>query len=261
MNYSHYLPDTPKRLKRFKRLVGGRPVAILVPGYSLYEFQDRIEDFKEFDICYASINKWLPLEQDILSKIDKRFSISMCGAAPDGFIEEICSYLDREDDNIFITERMNFKEAGGQNIIRLYDNYDKKLLFFTSFYPAQDRPSSDYPLHFIRENSLSILTALITIAEPSAIIYIGADGGRINKDEFYWQRVNEFTHADGLKYESSVERDTGWFNQHVLITLKLTRETHNVKQCEIINCSEKSYLTPFQKLSYNETIDYLRRKC
>ncbi len=236
-------------------------MAILLPGYSLYEFQERIEEFRDLDIIYAGINRWTPLEQDILFRIDKRFSIIFCGAAPDWYIDETCSFLDRKDENLFITERLNFKADNGQNLVKLFENYNEKLLLFTSYYHYSDFPSDDYPLHFIRENSLSILTALIAIGEPSAIIHFGADGGRISKDGLYYEALNEFIHPDQLDPDSSIKRDTGWFNAGMLSTLEFTRRTHKLGNCEIINCSEKSHLDVFQKLSYNKTIDYLRRIC
>lgn len=263
MNFSHYLPDTAKRLVMFKnQVVNGRPVAIVLPGFSVYELEERIEEFRDFDICYASINEWRLLEQDILNKIDKRVCILFNGAGPDWYIDDECSYLERPDDNIFITERLNFKENDGENLNRLYSKYNKKLLIFTSFYASGiERPCEDFPLHIMRENSLSILTALITIAEPSAIIYFGADGGRITDEGLYHKNINDFIHPDGLLPELSLMRDTRWFNRNMKVTLGYTAKTHKVKIPEIINCSEKSYLDLFPKFSYTKTIEYLRRIC
>lgn len=261
MNFSHYLPNTEKRLATLKRVINSRVVAIILPGYSIYELGDRIEEFRDFDICYAGVNKWLPLEEGILSQIDKRCSIMFNGAAPDYFFDEICAYLDRADDNIYISERMNFKEDGGQNLIRLYEKYDDKLLFFTSFYSEDERPSSEYPLHLIRQNSLSILTALVSIGQPRAIIHFGADGGRISNEELYFKKINEFTHPDTLPAEITLARDTQWFNEDMLKTIERTRKTYNLKNCDIINCSPSSYLTAFPCWSYDDTIDYLRRIC
>ena len=261
MNYSHYLPDTPKRLARFKRMVNGRPVAIVCPGYSSYEFKERIEEFRDFDIVYAGINRWLPLEEDILSLIGKRMSIVFCGAAPDWYIENTCSYLNREDENVFITERLNFKVRGGENLAMLYERYDEKLLLFTSYSHSADHPSKEFPLHFIRQNSLSLLSAIISIAEPSCLIFFGADGGRIGESQLYYKDINEFIHPDQLPPEDSIARDTGWFNRDAQLILDLTKKAHKLGDLKIINCSEKSHLTVFPKLSYDETIEYLRRIC
>ena len=259
MNFSHYLPNTRKRLARFKDIINHRPVAILLPGYSIYELADRIEDLRDCDICYAGVNRWLPLEQDILSKIDKQVSILFCAAPADWFIEDICSYLERKEENVYIAERMDFKEFGGENLTRLYENYNEKLLFFTSFVTEDKWPNRDFPLHILRENSLSILTALITIAEPRTIVFFGADGGRIEEEGLYYKAINEFTHPDGLRPEDSIERDTGWFNNDMMETLARVRKTYGVRECEIINCSERSFLEPFPRWSYNDTIKYLRR--
>lgn len=259
-NFNHYLPNTQKRLLRFKRLIHGKPVAILLLGYSIYELEDRIEELKGLDICFASVNRWLPLEENILSKIDKQCSILMSSADPDLFIEDISSFLDRQDENVYVAERMQFKAQGGENLLRLYENYDDKLLFFTSYYDqALTMPNEDYPLHLIRDNSLSILLALIAIAEPSAIVLFGADGGRISNEGLYYRDVTQAIHPDTLGPEDSLIRDSYWFNQNMLRTLELVRRTHKVRECEIINCSEKTYLTTFPIWSYNETIEYLRR--
>lgn len=259
MNFNHYLPNTRKSLLRFKRLIHGRPVAIILPGFSIYELVHRIEDLRGLDICYAGINNWLPLEQDILHKIDKRCSILVSSAEPDFFIEDIVSFLERQDSNVYIAERMQFKEAGGENLVRLYENYNEKLLFCTTFWTEEEKPNDDYPLHFIRHNSMSILVALLTIAEPSAIVLFGADGGRISKEGLYYREITRKQHPDTLDPEMSLARDTKWLNEGMLNTLEWTRNTHKVKQCEIINCSEQSHLTIFPIWSYNETIEYLRR--
>jgi len=242
-------------------MVGGRPVAIVLPGYSVYEFQERIEEFRDFDILYAVMNQWRPIEEDILSKIDKRVSILMNGAQPDWYFEDTCSYLDRPDTNLFITERLNFKENGGENLNILYEKYDEKLLLFTSFYSEEVKPCPEFPLHIIRENSLSIMTTLLITAEPSAIIYFGADGGRITDKGLYHGNINEFIHPDGLPPEASLERDTRWFNTNMKITLGYMASTYGVKVPPIINCSVGSNLDVFPKFSYTEMVEYLRGIC
>ena len=251
MNFSHYLPNTRKRLARFKDIINHRPVAILLPGYSIYELADRIEDLRDCDICYAGVNRWLPLEQDILSKIDKQVSILFCAAPADWFIEDICSYLERKEENVYIAERMDFKEFGGENLTRLYENYNEKLLFFTSFVTEDKWPNRDFPLHILRENSLSILTALITIAEPRTIVFFGADGGRIENVDLYFKGL-------GRGSEGALVQDAKTFNETMPTIMDRVYNLYKLNQVDIYNCSIHSNLTPFPRITYDEAFARLK---
>jgi len=260
MNFSHYLPDTYKRILRLKRVIRNRPVAILLPGFSLAGLQKHIGDLKKIDICYASVNNYAPLEDSILSKIGKHFTILMCSANPDQMIEPICSFLDRQEENVFISERLMFRAEGGHNLVKLYNKYDDKLLFFTSILDLNDKPNTEYPLHFLAQNSLSILLAFVIIGGASEVILFGADGGKISADGLYFNNLSDSSkpHPDGFMPSDSLLRDTGWFNQVTPLMLERLGKLYG-KEPDILNCSLHSHLNVFAKISYDDAIKHLRR--
>lgn len=257
MNFSHYLPSTAKRILRLQRIIRGRNVAILLPGYSITGLEKRITELKGLDICYAGVNS-LVLE-GILEKINKHISILMCSANPDQMIEPIYSFLDRKENNTFISERLNFREYGGQNLVNLFYKYDEKLLFFTSITEWDEKPDIEFPLHFLAQNSLSILISVLLIGKPRGIILFGADGGRVSAENLYYNNISDAhkLHPDGLLPNDSLMRDTKWFNQYTPLIIKRLAELYK-SESPILNCSLHSHLNVFPKYSYDETISYLR---
>ena len=104
-NAQGYLPRTEERIKHLQEVVAGRPVAILVPGPSTYELEERIEELRDIDICYFGLNSYTVQEVSILQKISKRFSVIMCSSR-EGIpcvLGDINAFLNRDEDNIFIS--------------------------------------------------------------------------------------------------------------------------------------------------------------
>ncbi len=259
MNFSHYLPGTEKRITHLQRVIHGRAVAILLPGFSITGLEKRISELKGVDICYATVNNFPMLESPILSQIHEHFSIIMCSACPDKFIKQIDLFLARQQNNLFISERLNFKADGGTNLNYLYGHYNQKMLFFTSITDWDDKPNEEFPLHFLAQNSLSILLTLMLIGKASSIYLFGADGGRVSVENLYFNNRSDATvaHPDGLLPNDSLLRDTRWFNQFTPVVVdrvcKLYKVTPNV-----MNCSLHSHLNVFPKVSYDEAISSLR---
>jgi len=260
VNFSHYLPATPKRIKRLRKICKGKIIAIMTPGASLYGLQERIEELKDYDILYASLNKNVIYEKYILSNINRNIKILMNSANPDFRIQEIMDFLERDDDNVFISERRNYIEKSGDNLLKLYNNYDEKLLFFTSINTWNERPNAEYPLHFLAQNSLSILILVALIAIPEAIVLFGADGGGDTKEtsKLYWMNDSMEVHPDGLLPWQSLKRDIAWFNYYTTDIIERVRNLFETGDVPILNCSEKSLIDVFPKLSYDETIKYIK---
>ena len=53
-----------------------KPVCIVMPGPSVQELEDRIQEFKDFDVTWATVCGWeVLLQYFILDKIDKKFKV------------------------------------------------------------------------------------------------------------------------------------------------------------------------------------------
>jgi len=271
MNFSHYLPDTEARIERLRRVIDKRPVAIILPGPSAAELEERITELDDCDICYSSLGAFGVIEKYILQKISRNLSLVMDSAHPGEQMNDIIDFLERQEDNIFISAGESFhrqKMPPGFHLDKFIKKYDKKLLFFTSAFTVLAIkgglhllvPSIEYPLHFPRQNSFSILLSLAVIGEASKVVVFGGDGGRINKRELYFKKSGS-EHPDSIPehiIEPCMMADTRAFNITMPLILERIYEIYNLRPIDIVNCSEQSHYTSFRKLSYDETFALLK---
>ncbi|MBU1086375.1 MAG: hypothetical protein KKD05_02535 [Candidatus Omnitrophica bacterium] len=264
MNYSSkdYLSHSEERISRLRKIINGRPVAILAAGPSIKELEERISELRHTDICYLGLNKFFVQENNILQKIDKKVSIFTCSGR-EGMPEvmnETINFLNRNEDNMFISSfwRDSFGLLDHDfNLEQFLRDYDKKVLFF-SLNRKKNVPNNDYPLHFIETNSLLILIQMAQIGRAESIVLFGADGhGGENVNEYYyrqneyevkgWNGVNEALISDTMRY----------FNPIASFAIRNTCKTYGLPLINILNCSLNSCYTPFPKISYDGAFEYL----
>lgn len=271
MNFRHYLPNTEERIKRLRKVINKRPVVIILPGSSVRELEQRIRELKNCDVCYLGLNGFWIIEKYILEKINRNLSVVMCAANPGGWMDNINDFLERREDNIFISVKSSFsseKTPKDFDFDEFIKKYNEKLLFFISVSNLssiiikqgsvflRQSPSIKYPLHFLALNSLSALLSLALIGEASKVIIFGADGGRTNPPEVYFGESD--SEYQSFTPEQKLMIDAENFNKTMPLILKKIYRAYNLKPIDIINCSKKSYYTLFRKLSYDETFDLLK---
>ena len=247
LNFNHYLPETEKRVECLRKVIRGRPCAILLPGSSISKLKRRIKELKDLDICYASVNDYWIMEDAILSKIGKKLDIIMRSAiecrVPG---ERDFAFLKRKG-NFFISERAGYFE----NQMPLGDFLSDRVLFFVAERSEimHHVPSPEYPLHFFAQASFTILTQILMIGGASLIVWFGADGGLLNWRNLYFGGWASDS-LDRLKY------DTETFN---FTFQRLLSNVHNTwgKNPPLINCSEKSHYKVIKKVSYDEAFKEL----
>lgn len=260
MNFSHkeYLPNSERRIEYLRRVVRGRPVAILAAGPSIYELEKRITALKDIDICYFGMNNFPLQENNILQKIGKRFSLVVNGARegmPE-YISDGIKFLDRNEDNVYLStfyrDTFGLLEAEFDLDIFL-KKYDKKLIFVSSDW-NRDLPDSDRPLHFIMGNTLLGLINMALIGGASRIILFGADGYCPSDEDVYYYRQNERTPSP----RADLINDTNkFFNPVAQISVKNILRTYALSPVDILNCSPKSFYTPFPKINYDSALKYV----
>jgi hypothetical protein len=279
VNLAHYLPKTEERIERLRQIIKGRPVAIILQGFSARELEERIAELQDCDICYSSLNSFGVIEKYILQKIGHNCSIVMV-SGPVGIdveIENVINFLERPEDNMFISTRICFDLTGHHkmpmphwfNAEEFIAKYNKRLLFNDLVFPVfhhlagaffEQFPSEEFPLHFVAQNSLSYFLAMVLIGKPSRVIIFGADGGRISPDGLYFKEteLRSYRHDLGGDIEGGLMADTMTFNQRMVPMLWKIYRIFGLEPVEIINCSERSHYTPFKKLSYDETFSLLK---
>ena len=247
LNFNHYLPATEKRIKYLREVIRGRPCAILLPGSSISKLKRRIKELKDLDICYASVNDYWIMEDEILSKIGKKLDIVMRSAIECRVPGERDFEFLKRKDNLFISERAGYFE----NQMPLGDFLSEKILFFKAERSENMHrvPSPEYPLHFFAQASFTILTQILMIGEASLIVWFGADGGLLDWRNLYFGGWA----SDSL---ARLNYDTDTFN---FTFQRLLGNVYNTwgKNPPLINCSEKSHYKVIKKVSYDEAFKEL----
>ncbi|MFC1989896.1 glycosyltransferase [Chloroflexota bacterium] len=238
-------------------------MAILVAGPSIKELEKRIGELRHGDICYFGSNNFVH-ETHILRQIDKHLSVFMCSAlrAKPSLIEGIIEFLNRDEDNMFVSSF--WRDAFGLmdddfDLNQFLSTYDEKLIFFYLSY-SQTVPNRDYPLHFISGNSLQVLIQLAIIGKAPRIVLFGADGSSEDIEEYYYRqgdyRQGGYERTPGLRERLIVDTNQS-FNPIMSISVRNVYQTYNIPPIDILNCSEKSFYTPFPKISYDDVFEYL----
>ncbi|MDR4508951.1 MAG: glycosyltransferase [Candidatus Brocadiaceae bacterium] len=263
-----YLPGSEERIEHLRRIIHGRPVAILAAGPSIKELEKRIEELRYADICYFGMNSFLQ-EKHIIQKINKHVSVFFrsCREGMPEVMKDIITFLKKDEDNMFVS-------SFHRNTFELLDNsfelnsflgsYDKKLLFFGISYD-RTLPDRERPLHFISGNSLQILIQLAIIGKASGIVLFGADGSskmhKSDKIGDLWYRFPDYySHWKRKSAESLFLDTTLCFNPILPVAIRNTCKTYKIPPIAILNCSENSGYTPVPTVTYQDAFDFLLNK-
>ena len=236
--------------KILQKVIRDRPVAILLPGTSIKELEERITELKDADICYASVNDFWIMEEKILSKIGKQLEIVLCSAKECNVpSKKHDKFLDREN-VAFLTEDVSFHHS----LDDYMDRYKDKLCFFATdlMFDSLNCPSPERPYHFFAQASFVVLLSMVLIGGAETVILFGADGGdRFQRGNYYggWRETQSVWN---LGY------DTGFLNATIFKVLENVCVTHGVSKFRILNCSPGSYYCAFNTLNYDMTFKFLR---
>lgn len=253
-----YLPYSEERIKHLREVVNHRPVAILAAGPSIKQLEERVQEIADEDICYFGLNKFTQ-EKYILNQVGKRFSLLMASDREciPPVMNEIVSYLNRNDDNIFLSSL--WRDTFGLvnlDVTWFVNVYNRKLLFFSLDF-ANDIPNAEKPLHFTVGNSLQILIQIALIGGASSVILFGADGGYKPEDKECYYRQGEYWEQVGLN--TALLRDTKVFNATMPTSIDNVYRTYDVPRIDILNCTDNSLYTPFSCTPYDKTFDYIKK--
>ncbi len=262
-----YLPNSGERIEHLRKIIDGRPAAILAAGHSIYELEKRIGELRHADVCYFGLNSYTVQEVPILDQIDKCFSVVMCSSR-EGIpkaMGDIVAFLNRDEDNMFVSSlwRDTFELMDSDfDLNQFLSKYDRKLIFFSLSW-EKTVPNRNQPLHFIVSNSLLGLIQLAIIGKASRIVLFGADGGfKKDAEEWYYRQSNPGHRGAAMgEYivgpKENIINDTNrYFNPIAPIAIRNIYKTYNLAPIDILNCSENSFYTPFPKVSYDDAFEY-----
>lgn len=258
------------QLDTLKKVVNNRSLAICYHGKSATVLEDRIQEFKPFDICWSGINDFWIMEHFILEQIGEQFDIVICSAkenlVPD---KPHIEFLNRKDDNLFVTELVSFYPsqvdknfAVGIGVNGFIKHHDKKLFLFTADRSpdAMMMPNKEHPTHFLAQASFTILISLGIIGGAKEIFLFGTDGATHVDYTQYPKRTES---VNGIKGQGQSERgrlvfDTEIFQNTMLQIVRNVCQTYECIVPPIYHVGEKSYYGVFPTVSYDECLSILK---
>ena len=255
-------------IKKLKDIIKGRTVAIIARGGSVKELNERIEEFKDYDICWTSMNLFTPAE-NILAKIGKELEIvSDCSTVANRDIYEpqvrfprFKRFLEKENNLLFISQVVIDECFKRDNFFQTFQRYINKIatiedLFFSS--------NSQKEIWNAPPNSITLLLAACIAGGAKKILLFGYDGlkGTDNTDRTYLDKHSVDTYycsdlegedrlvAAKSKEIGSLATDSFFFERDWESIEKIYKQTFN-NECDIVNCSPNTMFTVIKKIDYN----------
>jgi len=249
-------------LHLLKNIVKNKTVIIMLHGKSIEQLENHIEQLKDKDICYASLNYFDLMEDYILNKINKRldYVLDTAGVKDNNKhnysikrrIPRLKKLFSRPDKSMLLTihgvmKNLIEKENCGE---LLEKNKDRILVLDSLGIDLINVP-----------NSASLLISVTLLAGAKKIIICGMDGylGKPEnsvptyyKQDLYLQHqkdalgTNDITHLNG---------DTKNFEIMIKNIISSYCQLLEIKQPEIYNCSPNSLINVFPKIDYNQLKD------
>jgi hypothetical protein len=224
-------------------------------GSSINELEQRIEEFKDFNICWTSLGQWDLMETYILNKIGKELEITFdCAEVEKPIRFEILKrlprleeFLSRSSNNFHITMRHHsiskLRKVIGSNI---EDRFVNKIIYAEDICPAQAFCVS-FPL---------FITCLWALGVKKIVLF-GADGNSNSIDTYFHPEevLAEKIIANNESY--NMTGDSGWTASGFPKIMQQLEKESGKKFPEIINCSLNSIHSLWQKKSYSDTIKWI----
>jgi hypothetical protein len=241
-----------------QKIIDNRIVGMLLFGNSINELEQRIEEFKNYNICWCGVGAYDILEEFILNKINKRLDIFFdCGEVerPIRFelkarTPKLLKFLERSDNNFHITMH-HFTKLRRLLGIDIEDRYKDKIIYAEDICPAHAFCVS-FPL---------LLTCL-TVLGAKNIIMFGCDGSNtINS-------IDSYFHPELVKPEKilanneifNLTGDSGWVTSGFPSIFKHVCENGQINPPTILNCSSKTIHNLWQKISYDEALTFIKER-
>jgi len=256
-----------KQRPDLKNLINNRTVAVCLQGKSIQELEDRIEEFKDFDICWASLGVFDIIQDNILSKGNKHLEIVFdCATVPHSRIPHyekhfrvprLENFFNESEENIWITSYGMVRDSVALHYPHFFLHHENKMLLVDKLFPI-----SKVAEYMNVPNSITLFIGALMAGGARDIIIFGLDGytGDISKgvDSYYMPEViaKERMAALGSVQDEGINRDSTTFEDRFSEKCQQYEELFKWKG-KIINCSPSSMFKIPTKHTYDKTIGYL----
>ncbi len=187
---------------KLAKIIKGRTCCVISKGKSLEELEEKIELFRDKDVCWVVHNKFDYIEDLILKKIGKKADIiSDCATVakihvyePDFRLPSFLEFLGRGEQNLLAISKLVIEECFGTcDRLDAVEQYESRIVTIDSIFEDPNCPKEVWepPPH-----SLTLLLAFLIAGQAQKIILFGIDGAkegieflRENKHEILWVRA------------------------------------------------------------------------
>lgn len=241
-------------------IINNRVVCVMVPGKSIEELENKIEEYRDCDICWVSLNLFTVMEDYILSKINKKLDIILdCSTVAESLssqferirLPRIEDFLKRSDNNLWLTTHGFIRDIvtiHKPNWLSLYDN---KIMIIDSIFPKDNIAQ-----YMSVPNSLTLLIACLVAGKAKKIILFGLDGCKTTSNNISTYYKPEMQAKDKILAVGDV-KDVGIPRDSNNFEIKFTQLFNTYKslfnhELEIYNCSPNSEYNCITKINYDQ---------
>jgi hypothetical protein len=249
-------------MQKIKNIIKDRPCFVVAKGASLEILKERIEMFKDLDICWVSLNSFNYIEDTILSKINKQFELlSNCATVLNVEhyektvrIPRMETYLKRPN-NLFMTSELVLQECF-RDMKRndLLEQYKDKIVTIDSLFSL---PSCLPEVWNQPPNSITLLFAFLIAGGAKKVVIFGLDGYQSSVPGILSYYMPDFIRQERLDAfgdirDGSIRGDGDDFNIRWKDILTLYKNSFNNPDVQFFNCSSISTITAIPKITYDQ---------
>jgi len=248
---------------RLYDIIRNRTVGIVLLGKSIETLEQRIEEYKDYDICWSSLNLFTPVEDYILSKIGKQleFVYDSCTIPQPLFFDyenshrlpRMEKYLAREN-NIWITSYGMIRDSVIPIKGHWYEQNRHKIMIVDGLFPQNIRGDM-----MSVPNSATLMLASAIAAQAKNIIIFGMDGYAKDSETYFKPELirKERLLTVGSEVDTRINSDTDRFKQDIPKLINTYKHLFNNLDAKIYNCSKNSVYEMFPKIDYDQLKDIL----
>jgi hypothetical protein len=255
--------DITGNISLFQKHIAGRTVAICLQGKSIETLEQRIDDFKGLNICWAGQTQYDIIQENILNKINESLDIVLD-------IAEV-KYKDEYDKFIRLPNAEKFLHKNSLGLILtqvdIFNNL-KKIQDCLCINPQLNCIFIDVKgSNLSIPNSLTLYLLLLTQYGARQIILFGCDGfGKPSEFRKYQNKSDLHTYyypetaiksrriGFGTDTMSALYSDSFKFNEQFPNLYSKYCRDYQIRPVKIYNCNSNSMLTLFETISYDTAV-------
>jgi hypothetical protein len=263
-------------IEKIRNIIKGRPCFVVAKGASLKLLKNQIREYKDLDVCWATLNDFHYIENTILCQINKQFDlVSDCATVKNvDFYENKIriprfeSYLNRENNLLMLSELVVQQCFRDQKRDDLLEKYKDKIITINELFSMPQCPQEIWNKP---PNSITLLYAFLIAGGAKKVVIFGLDGYQKEVDKtgvseefiettgtiilsYYMPDVvkQERMDAFGDYRNGSLYSDNNVFNTKWQSIFNMYKVAFNNPDVQLYNCSPITSITSIPVIRYTQ---------